>query len=788
MESPPTINVGTYLTILTLIFLAVPVVVIVFRRYKLQDRFATTQFVSRVPFEKLKSLILQNRELSKRPFAQQLEAYLYSQTNYGYVLDVVQALLSLVSVALFIAGSYQPPHVAQPVMYLVVELLLTLYFAGDYCLRFYLSHDRLVFYFSPLSLLDYITIVPGLVSIAISDNSFDPQAWLVARTLRVFRIFRVVRMMRVVTLAPGSSLQRQIGMLSVTVLSMVFAAAGIYQIMESTPDRFMPFHRAMMFMTMIVIGRPVVPADTTEAVVFVTLAIMISASVIPAFVAELARLYFESQGHETYKPDPTQPHVIVCGDINTSRLKALLGQFFHKSRDAELLSPVVVLAEHKYEGPLRSLIEQSRYAGSVTYIRGSARRPADLRRAGAPSASTVLVLCNRQAGDSGEADAEVVASCLAVKSVNRRVRVLAQLRRPRSADHLMVLPGWRDTVDRTVALASLSTTLVGVGSIIPGLPTLLTNLIHQGNKTLARSAHPRRRQFVARKGALVPVSMVGGGATKFAGMLVAAQERPWYTWPLAAIEGTVESFARLSAAMYAAALPGGRGDGSEDGGGAAVPEGYLMNDRALMAHVFKPLSPMEEYSMGFAQEMFAFAVTPGLAGRTFGAAARIAYLRYGVLLIGARVPLNLVSGLRAGGAAAAGGPGGQGAAAANLAANQQTLRGPGGLAAAAAAVAAGGGAGALPASAAASSADSSELTYQVLLFPCDLVLTTTMFVHAVAFDTLDLATLLQGTGGEAALRQGALPACLVSNIRVGCICCGVGCGVVGVGLGATRRG
>lgn len=40
------------------------------------------------------------------------------------------------------------------------------------------------------------------------------------------------------------------------------------------------------------------------------------------------------------------------------------------------------------------------------------------------------------------------------------------------------------------------------------------------------------------------------------------------------------------------------------------------------------------------QEMFAFAVTPGLANRTFGAAARIAYLRYGVLLIGARVPLS----------------------------------------------------------------------------------------------------------------------------------------------------
>ena len=37
-------------------------------------------------------------------------------------------------------------------------------------------------------------------------------------------------MIRVVTLGPGSSLQRQIAILVVTVLSMVFCAAGIYQV------------------------------------------------------------------------------------------------------------------------------------------------------------------------------------------------------------------------------------------------------------------------------------------------------------------------------------------------------------------------------------------------------------------------------------------------------------------------------------------------------------------------------------------------------------------------------
>ena len=55
---------------------------------------------------------------------------------------------------------------------------------------FFLEQNRLAFYFTPLAILDFITIVPGIVSVASADYTFDTQAWTVARTLRVFRIFR----------------------------------------------------------------------------------------------------------------------------------------------------------------------------------------------------------------------------------------------------------------------------------------------------------------------------------------------------------------------------------------------------------------------------------------------------------------------------------------------------------------------------------------------------------------------------------------------------------------------
>jgi hypothetical protein len=454
----------------------------------------------------------------------------------------------------------------------------------------------------------------------------------------------------------------------------------------------------MLYMTIIVIGRPPVPTTTDSAVVFVTVAIMISASVIPAFVAELARLYFEVQGQDSYITDPKVPHVIVTGDINTSRLKAFLGQFFHKSRDSEVLCPVVILAEHKYEGALRTLVEQSRYGGTVDYIRGTARAPADLKRAGVKNASTVILLVNRLRGDAAESDSEIVAACLAIKAVNKRVRILAQLRRPRAVDHVMVLPGWRDH-DRAVALASLAMTLVGVGSIIPGLPTLLTNLIHQGNKGMARSANPRRRMFLAHHARLSRQQQ----QMRSAGMLVAAQERAW--WEVM-MSNTTE---------YLNEHVLKRIKGEHDRGDARAADGALLTEAELLREFMQPVSPLEEYTMGFAQEMYAFAVTPGLAGRTFATAARLAYLRYGILLIGARVPIT-------------------------LSVSTANVLSPADLHTA-------------PTAATQKGGPENDPAYQVLLFPSELTLRQGMYVHAIGFDTIDLATLLQGTGGEHALKQ-----------------------------------
>ena len=249
-------------------------------------------------------------------------------------------------------------------------------------------------------------------------------------------------------------------------------------------------------------------------------------------------------------------------------------QFFHKSRDPDLLCPVVVLCEAKFEGALKVLIEQSRYAGTVRYIRGSARKPADLRRAALSRASTVVVLCHRTADvDGAKADSEVVSAALAIKSVARSVRLLCQIRRPRTRYHLRCLPGYADS-DRAVAVSNLSMTLVGVGALVPGLPTLLMNLVHQGNKTNARSSNPRRRKVISAAGVRLGASVQAQG-------MIATTTVPWWAAP---VSGLLDAFEAAGTALLA--LSGGAVAGAVDDEGGGLAAGGAS---AIVEQMLRPM-------------------------------------------------------------------------------------------------------------------------------------------------------------------------------------------------------
>jgi len=257
-------------------------------------------------------------------------------------------------------------------------------------------------------------------------------------------MFRVIRVIRLLSLSPSYAFQRQIFVLAATVLSLIFVAAGLYQITEGGAVKTFPFHKAVYYATITVVGRPGVPVDSIWTAAFLTVTVLLAVTVIPTFVAELIRLWYDTTSLETFKGNPETPHVLLCGDTNVSRLRALATQYFHKGRDADTQTPIVILAEAKPEGALRHFIDSYRFSGLVRYIRGSARRAADLRRVDLSHAKSCIVLNYRSDKEAAAADSEVLSTVMAIKNVAPHMRVLAQLYRPRKRNHLKAVPGWQD--------------------------------------------------------------------------------------------------------------------------------------------------------------------------------------------------------------------------------------------------------------------------------------------------------------------------------------------------------
>jgi hypothetical protein len=337
-----------------LIFAAVPATIMLFRLAMHAQDGVASMLQARV-----------SRWGEPKTPASLLRTWMYQRTKYGYYLDTAQAVLSAVSCLLFIVVSYA---MIEPSWLTDVEDIFTIWFMADYALRLFIAQDSLVFFFSLVSFLDFFTVVPAIVMwIMLLLDNFTANVGVVVqiiRVMRVFRIFRVTRVIRVMSVSASYAFQRQVFVLIMTILSLIFAAAGIYQVracggrrgegsppelvtlrspaaipfllpalapspsqvVESRTDYEYPFHKAVYYMAITVIGRPGIPISTAATAVFSTCLALTAATVIPTFVAELIRLWYDNTGLDRYKVDPEKPHVILCGDTNASRIRVLAAQ------------------------------------------------------------------------------------------------------------------------------------------------------------------------------------------------------------------------------------------------------------------------------------------------------------------------------------------------------------------------------------------------------------------------------------------------------------------------------
>eukprot|EP01138_Halocafeteria_seosinensis_P004392 gb/GECG01004493.1/.p1 GENE.gb/GECG01004493.1/~~gb/GECG01004493.1/.p1 ORF type:complete len:1657 (+),score=178.49 gb/GECG01004493.1/:1-4971(+) len=565
---------------------------------------------------------------------QQLSAYIYVHTNIGLWMDVVQAILSMISFLIYIVASYRELGAPVPTWEFIVEIILATCFLFDFFFRFYLASDRLDFFLTSRSFIDFITIAPVFIGLLLEQliGGISVGSENVRRAIQVFRVFRAIRLIRLARLATSFSLKQQIIYLGVTVFSIILVASGFYQAFETIEEgELVPFHEALYYMTSVVVGRPMAPVQSVFTFIFLVIVVFVAVTSIPIILAQVIKLWVDSSDRKSFKGSLRHPHVLLCGDVNPARLRAFLAQLIHPSRDPIAIPHVVVLAPQKVEGELRSILDEHRFGDQVTYIRGNPQSEADLDRAGTYAASTCIVLAHRAIDmDPVSADAEVVASCLAVKRYSPEIRVYAQLRRHRARQHLLGLSGW-GAGDTSISVANLSMTLVGIGLVIPGLPTLLTNMVHQGRRTTEKESNWTWRTMVARvrqhfQSIWYRTKRIRSRKGLYIPPTYAAEE---VRLPYHVVRNADSSY-------------------QVDGGGKT----FNINPRSTprLPDEMPPVLPVpprltmkmpdvgeQEYQEGFSQELYEIPLNTGLEGRSFAAAARWLYLRYAVLLIGAKL-------------------------------------------------------------------------------------------------------------------------------------------------------
>jgi potassium large conductance calcium-activated channel subfamily M alpha protein 1 len=110
-----------------------------------------------------------------------------------------------------------------------MELIITQFFGADFIYSFFAAAGKLSFLINPWTIVDFLTIIPVYVALSLQGKkSFNLSIFRFVRILRLVRILRVFKV-----LGGLSGVKRQVITLCLTLLSLVFMAAGIVQLMEN---------------------------------------------------------------------------------------------------------------------------------------------------------------------------------------------------------------------------------------------------------------------------------------------------------------------------------------------------------------------------------------------------------------------------------------------------------------------------------------------------------------------------------------------------------------------------
>jgi hypothetical protein len=149
-----------------------------------------------------------------------------ANSTLGTAWDFSLIFMSLFACTLYVAGLYDSSYEAVQV-YNMAEIIYTEFFLVDFSFNWFTCQSSYRFFTDPLTIVDVLTIAPVYIGLA-AGNKTNLAIFRFVRILRLIRILRAFRL-----LAGLSGIRRQMITLVLTLLSLIFLASGIVQLMEN---------------------------------------------------------------------------------------------------------------------------------------------------------------------------------------------------------------------------------------------------------------------------------------------------------------------------------------------------------------------------------------------------------------------------------------------------------------------------------------------------------------------------------------------------------------------------
>ena len=250
----------------------------------------------------------------------------------GKLYNMVVFVVSIASWILYIMSSYLSTwtlssagimEVCGRPWILWLDLFLNMVLFASFLVRFVASRKKLLFFFTPSSITDYLTIPQSLLAIVVGGD------WAGLRFARAIRLLNIPDILVYLHVLRGYAAIR-ITKIACTLLTLIFTSAGLISLIESIGDFWVPADSRtrqqwsyldsvyFMIVTIVSVGygdyTPRTVLGKLYMCIFLVLAVAYFASIIP----ELSRLLGGRKLSlpSSYEKHMRERHVIICGSLN----------------------------------------------------------------------------------------------------------------------------------------------------------------------------------------------------------------------------------------------------------------------------------------------------------------------------------------------------------------------------------------------------------------------------------------------------------------------------------------